>query len=263
MPQGSSAAQGWFVKVINEVIKGLDRVAAYLDDVIVFDADPPLHVTNMKDFFLRLRKHNLKISPSKATIGATDADFLGHTISPTGTMPKAKKVDSLTKMPMPTDLKQLRSLLGGPSYYSKFLRDMAKRIRPITSLLKQGVKFVFTPALENIVRELLAEKATPPVLVYPKWDAVSENASVDGFGATLEQEQDDDHHPPHCVYQPRYYRVGTSLDPVRFGSGQHRLEHQAPSRLPGGYQFSDFCRTTRRSKASTRSQNTTREYSGG
>ena len=150
MPQGSSAAQGWFVKVINEVIKGLDRVAAYLDDVIVFDADPPLHVTNMKDFFLRLRKHNLKISPSKATIGATDADFLGHTISPTGTMPKAKKVDSLTKMPMPTDLKQLRSLLGGPSYYSKFLRDMAKRIRPITSLLKQGVKFVFTPALENI-----------------------------------------------------------------------------------------------------------------
>ena len=31
MPQGSSAAPGEFVKVINEVIKGLDRVAAYLD----------------------------------------------------------------------------------------------------------------------------------------------------------------------------------------------------------------------------------------
>ena len=37
---------GWFVKVINQVIKGLDRVAAYLDDVIVFDADPSLHVAN-------------------------------------------------------------------------------------------------------------------------------------------------------------------------------------------------------------------------
>ena len=40
MPQGSSAAPGWSVKVINEVIKDLDRVAAYLDDVIVFDPEP-------------------------------------------------------------------------------------------------------------------------------------------------------------------------------------------------------------------------------
>ena len=70
----------------------------------------------MKEFFLRLRKHNLKLSPSKATIGATDADFLGHTISPAGIMPNAQKVEALMKMPMPEDLKQLRSLLGGLSY---------------------------------------------------------------------------------------------------------------------------------------------------
>ena len=80
---------------------------------------------------------------------------------------------------------------------------MAKQIRPITSILKRGVKFVFTPAMETIVRELLAELSTPPVLVYPNWDAVSDisrpfilycdasDASVDGFGATLEQEQAD------------------------------------------------------------------------
>jgi len=154
----------------------------------------------MKDLFLRLRKHNLKLSPSKATIGATNAKFLGHTISPAGIMPDAQKVEALTKMPMPKDLKQLRSLLGALSYYRKFLCNMAKRVRPITSLLKQGVKFVFTPAMEAIARELLAELSTIPVLVYPNWDAVTDNsrpfllycdASVDGFGATLEQEQDD------------------------------------------------------------------------
>ena len=39
MPQGSSASPGWFVKVFNEVIKDLKQVAAYLDDVIVFDSD--------------------------------------------------------------------------------------------------------------------------------------------------------------------------------------------------------------------------------
>ena len=40
MPQGSSAFPGWFVKVINEVVKGLERVAAYLDGIIVFDPTP-------------------------------------------------------------------------------------------------------------------------------------------------------------------------------------------------------------------------------
>ena len=40
MPQDSSALPGWFVKVINEVIKGLKQVVAYLDNVIVFDSDP-------------------------------------------------------------------------------------------------------------------------------------------------------------------------------------------------------------------------------
>ena len=91
MSQGSSAAPGWFVKVINEVIKGLDRVAAYLDDVIVFDVDPSLHVASMKEFFLRLRKHNLNLSSSNVIIGAMDAGFLGHTIPPAGIMSNAQK----------------------------------------------------------------------------------------------------------------------------------------------------------------------------
>ena len=44
MPQGSSASPGWFVEVINEVIKDLKQEAAYLNDVIVFDPDPVAHV---------------------------------------------------------------------------------------------------------------------------------------------------------------------------------------------------------------------------
>ena len=72
---------------------------------------------------------------------------------------------------MPSDIKQLRSLLGGLSYYRKFLPDMARRIRPITALLKKGAKFNFTPDMEDTVRSLLAELAAPSILVFPNWDA--------------------------------------------------------------------------------------------
>ena len=78
--------------------------------------------------------------------------------------------------------------------------DILKRIRPITSLLKQGVKFVFMPSMETIARTPIEELPAPPVLVYADWDAVADNSrifvlycdpNVDGFGATLEQEQKD------------------------------------------------------------------------
>ena len=54
MPQGSSAAPVWFVKVINEVIKGLANVTDFLDDVIVFDSDPSAHVLTITGLFLSL-----------------------------------------------------------------------------------------------------------------------------------------------------------------------------------------------------------------
>ena len=61
-----------------------------------------------------------------------------------------------------------------------------------------GAVFTFTPGMKRIVRELLAELAAPPILVFPDWDAVIDksrpfrlhcDASTDGLGATLEQEQ--------------------------------------------------------------------------
>ena len=42
---------------------------------------------------------------------------------------------------MPTDVKQVRALLGGINHYRNFLPDLSKRLRPINSLLRKGVKF--------------------------------------------------------------------------------------------------------------------------
>ena len=218
MPQGSSASPGWFVKVINEVIKGLERVAAYLDDIIVFDPTPSDHTTNIRALFARLRRHNLKLSPAKAKIGATTADFLGHTITAGGFSPNSDKVAALVKMPMPKNKKQVRSLLGGINYYGKFLPNLSRRLRPINALLKQGAAFDFTSAMETTVRDILRDLTKPPILVYPDWDAVADNsrpfrlycdASLDGFGATLEQEQ------PDGSVRPLIYVSRATLDSER------------------------------------------------
>ena len=101
---------------------------------------------------------------------------------------------------MPTDVRQVRALMGGINYYRIVLPDLSKRLRPINSLLRKGVNFAFTPVMEKLVREILVELATPPSLVFPNWDAVADgsrpfdvycDACINGFDAALEQEQED------------------------------------------------------------------------
>ena len=194
MPQGAAGAPAWFVSVMRLVTAGLGIIRMYLDNAIGSDDRSIHHIAILATFFARLRLHKLKLSPDKSRIGAARVEFLGHVISADGVRPNGDRVAALTRMPMPTDIKQLRSLLGGLSYYRKSLPNMARHIRPITALLKKGAAFDFT------VRALLAELAAPPILVFPDWDAVIDTSrplrlhcddSTAGLGATLEQEQPD------------------------------------------------------------------------
>ncbi|CAB1119356.1 unnamed protein product [Ectocarpus sp. CCAP 1310/34] len=83
-------------------------------------------------------------------------------------------------------------------YYRKFLKNLATKVRPLNSLLKQGVPFKYTPGMVKVVNTLLSELARPPILVFPDWAAIEDNsrplrlcsdACIDGFGSSLEQGQ--------------------------------------------------------------------------
>lgn len=70
---------------------------------------------------------------------------------------------------MPEDIKQLRPLLAGFSYYRTILADISERLHAINGLLKQGVRFIFAPDMEAIVPDLLGEISSPRTLVFPDW----------------------------------------------------------------------------------------------
>ena len=120
MPQGAAGSPAWFVCVMCLVTDGLDNIRMYFDDAIGSDAFPMVNVATLATFFARLRLHNLKLSPNKSRIGVARVDVLGHAISQDGVRPTDDKIAALAYMPMPRDIKQLRSLLGGISHYRKF-----------------------------------------------------------------------------------------------------------------------------------------------
>ena len=129
MPQGAASAPAWFVSVMRLVTADLDNIRMYLDDAIGSDDYPIHHVATLATFFARLRLHKLKLSPDKSRIGSARVDFLGHIISADGVRLSDDRVAALTRMPMPADTKQLRSLLGGLTTTSSCPTWLAKSAR--------------------------------------------------------------------------------------------------------------------------------------
>lgn len=81
VPPNGHASPSGFVKVASETRKGLEGVGGSLPrrrDRFRFKIDG--HVKATRALSERLRKHSLKLSPSKAHLGATDAEFLDRSI---------------------------------------------------------------------------------------------------------------------------------------------------------------------------------------
>jgi len=62
--------------------------------------------------------------------------------------------EALTKIPLPPTVKQLHSLLGELSYYYKFTRGLAVRVKGLTDLLRKDAMFCFTPDMADTIKKL-------------------------------------------------------------------------------------------------------------
>ena len=94
-------------------------------------------------------------------------------------------------MKTPTTVHQVRSFLGMVGYYLCFILDFSKISKPITELLKNHVKFVWSPECEKAFQTLKKLSTTAPVLAQPDIEKsfdVYYDASSNGIGCVLMQE---------------------------------------------------------------------------
>jgi hypothetical protein len=75
--------------------------------------------------------------------------FLGHVLSVEGVAVDPGKVSDILDWKPPTTIHQVRSFLGMAGYYGRFIPDFSKISKPITELLKNQVKFVWSPEYEK------------------------------------------------------------------------------------------------------------------
>ena len=135
MPFGLRNAAQTFQRFIDEVLRGLDFVYAYIDDLLIASSSEAEHLAHLDTLFTRLSEYGIVINPSKCIFGTSSIEFLGHQISAQGISPLTQKVQVIQDFPAPSSLRKLREFLGLVNFYRRFIPHCASHVQPLTDLL--------------------------------------------------------------------------------------------------------------------------------
>ena len=200
MPFGLINAPASFSRVMRNLLRGMDCVHNFIDDILVHTTSWEKHLEVLRELFKRLRNANLKAKPSKCLFGQESLEFLGHQLGRGRIQPRMEKVEAIQQAARPQTKRQLRSFLGLANYYRKFVPNFAAVAVPLTDLTKKGEPntLKWGEAQENAFRSLKGKLANVPILHLPDVDRpfiLRTDASETGIGAVLLQEFDGEKFP--------------------------------------------------------------------
>lgn len=163
----------------------------FFDDILVYSATLQDHWKHLELVFQIMRKNQMFLKATKCDFAQAKVEYLGHFISAQGIETDSRKIEVVSKWPVPQSLKELRSFLGLAGYYRKFIPDYAIICRPLHDLLKKD-GFLWNSAAQNAFVQLKEALVKATILAVPdfgKQFVVETDASSHGIGAVLMQEQ--------------------------------------------------------------------------
>ena len=203
MPFGMCNAPATFQRLMEVVLGGLlwKNCFVYIDDVLVCSRTFEEHLTHLQQVLTRLREAGLRLKAKKCLFLRREVTYLGHLVTPYGVKPDPAKTSQIQVYPRPTDVTQVRQFLGLASYYRRFVSGFAQIASPLHALLKKDAQFNWTTDCEDAFVCLREALVHTPVLMYPQFNGqhpfiLETDASTQGLGAVLAQQQEDDQvHP--------------------------------------------------------------------
>ena len=89
---------------------------------------------------------------------------LGHVISNRGIEVDKEKIELISKLPSPTNVKTVRQFLVHAGFYRRFIKDFSKIAKPLYKLLKKDAKFAWDGDCQKSFEELRSHLTTAPIV---------------------------------------------------------------------------------------------------
>ena len=120
--------------------------------------------------------------------------LLGHIISEKGIEVDKEKIDLISKLPPPPNVKTMRQFLGHAGFYRRFIMDFLKIAKPLYKMLEKDAKFTWDADCQKTFEELKAYLTTAPIVRAPNWQLpfkVICDASDMAIGVVLRQREEE------------------------------------------------------------------------
>jgi hypothetical protein len=126
--------------IFSDFIKEIMEV--FMDDFSVHGTCFESSLKNLEKVLERCGEIDLMLNWEKCHIMVKQGIVLCHVISKRGIEVDKAKIETVEKLPPPTNIKSLRSFLGHTRFYRRFIKDFSKITKPLTRLPQKDVEYV-------------------------------------------------------------------------------------------------------------------------
>lgn len=162
---GIKTAPSEFNRIINQILHDIPKTEAYFDDIIIHGATKSECMENLSKCLQQLQKYDLHLNKDKCRFFQEEIEFLGHVIKLNQILKSNSKISSITELPKPESVDDVRRFLGMVTYYSRFIPNCSTLTSPLRSLTKKNANFKWTLQCEKAFNNIKKEIASDRVLV--------------------------------------------------------------------------------------------------
>ncbi|GJV24072.1 reverse transcriptase domain-containing protein [Tanacetum coccineum] len=169
MPFGLCNAPATFQRCMLAIFHDMieESVEVFMDDFSVFGNSFDTCLNNLDKMLQRCKDAHLVLNWEKCHFMVKEGIVLGHKVSSAGLEVDKAKIDVISKLPPPTNIKGIRSFLGHAGFYRRFIKDFSKIARPLTKLLEKDTPFEFDDECQKAFESLKEKLTCAPVIVSP------------------------------------------------------------------------------------------------
>lgn len=166
LPFGVKPAASIFQSVMDKILEGLEQVQVYIDDILVWaETDKELYQILLR-VMQRLDKFNVKLNADKCQWFVESVKYLGHVLSARGIEPNREKIKAIVEAPAPTNVSQLKALLGMVEYYAKFLPGLNVSFAPLFKLLRKDTEWLWDEACQKAFNKCKRDLSSDRLLTH-------------------------------------------------------------------------------------------------
>ena len=140
MPYGLKNARATYQRLVNKMFsKQIGRnMEVYVDDMLVKSKEELTHLDDLNETFATLKKHQMRLNPSKCVFGVASRKFLGFMVSQRGIEANPKRVRAIIDMASPKTVKDVQKLTGRIAALNRFVSRATDKCLPFFKTLKQA-----------------------------------------------------------------------------------------------------------------------------